>query len=304
MLDILPFAVKGVLSFIGYLMNTLCLAVPFFLTAILKCILPFKGVVVLLDKILIGIATLWISINCMNCDLFNKIDWQVNGLTPLKKKQWYLVISNHQSWVDILVLHKIFNRKIPMLKFFLKKELIWIPFLGIAWWALDFPFMKRYSKKYLEANPHLKGKDLESTRKACEKFKHTPVSVMNFVEGTRFTPEKHERQNSPFERLLLPKAGGIGFVLGSMGEYLHNIINVAIAYPGGVPTFWDYISGKTKTIIVDIDVFPVPEQMIGGDFNNDEYKQQFCDWLNQIWQEKDKKLGELLLCEPAGRPSA
>jgi 1-acyl-sn-glycerol-3-phosphate acyltransferase len=240
----------------------------------------------------------------MNCDLFNRIEWEVNGLTQLKKKDWYLVISNHQSWVDILVLQKIFNSKIPMLKFFLKKELIWIPFLGLAWWALDFPFMKRYSKKFLEANPHLKGKDLESTRKACEKFKQTPVSVMNFVEGTRFTPEKHDRQKSPFDRLLLPRAGGIAFVLGSMGEYLHNIVDVTIAYPGGVPTFWDYISGKTKKIIVDVDVFPVGEQLIGDYFNNDGYKQQFCEWLNQIWQEKDKKLDELILCESADRPSA
>jgi len=303
MLDFLPSPVKGVLSFTGYLINTICLAVPLVLTAILKFVLPFEGMVVLLDKILMGIATLWITINGMNCDLFNRIDWQVNGLTQLKKKEWYLVISNHQSWVDILVLQKIFNSKIPMLKFFLKKELIWVPFLGLAWWALDFPFMKRYSKNFLKANPHLKGKDLESTRKACEKFKQTPVSVMNFVEGTRFTPEKHKRQKSPFDRLLLPRAGGIAFVLGSMGEYLHNIINVTIAYPGGVPTFWDYISGKTKKIVVDVDVFPVGKQMIGDYFDNDRYKQQFCEWLNQIWQEKDKKLDELLLCESADRTS-
>jgi len=302
MLDFLPSPVKGVLSFIGYVVNTLCLTAPLILTALLKFVLPFKGVIVLLDKVLIRIATLWISINGMNCDLFNKIDWQVKGLARLRKKDWYLVISNHQSWVDILVLQKIFNRKIPMLKFFLKKELIWIPFLGLAWWALDFPFMKRYSKKVLEAKPHLKGKDLESTRRACEKFKHTPVSVMNFVEGTRFTPEKQEHQKSPFERLLLPRAGGIAFVLGSMGEYLHNIVNVAIAYPG-VPTFWDYISGKVKQIIVDVDVFPVGEQMIGDYFNNEGFRQQFRERLNQIWQEKDKKLGELLRCEPGSRPA-
>ncbi|WP_321492322.1 acyltransferase [uncultured Desulfobacter sp.] len=304
MLDFLPSPVKGVLSFIGYLLNTFCLTPPLILVSLLKFVLPFKGGVVLLDKILNWIATLWISINGMNCDLFNKIEWQVKGLTSLKKKDWYLVISNHQSWVDILVLQKIFNRKIPMLKFFLKKELIWVPFLGLAWWALDFPFMKRYSKKFLEANPHLKGRDLERTRKACEKFKNNPVSVMNFVEGTRFTPEKHDLQKSCFDRLLLPKAGGIAFVLGSMGEYLHNIINVTIAYPGQVPTFWDYISGKTKQIIVDVDIFPVAGQMTGDYFNNDGYRQQFCEWLNQIWQEKDQKLAELLHPAPGDRPLA
>lgn len=294
MLDFLPTSLKGALAFLGYLINTLCLTIPLILTSLLKFILPSKGVIVLLDRILIWIATLWISINGLNSDLFNKIDWQVKGVTQLKQKDWYLVVANHQSWVDILVLQKVFNRRIPMLKFFLKKELIWVPFLGLAWWALDFPFMKRYSKKFIAANPHLKGKDLESTRKACEKFKHTPVSVMNFVEGTRFTLKKHDKQSSPFAHLLIPRAGGIAFVLGSMGEYLHNIVNVTIAYPGGVPSFWDYISGKVKKIIVDVDVFPVNEQMIGDYFNNDSFKQNFCEWLNGIWQEKDKKLKELL----------
>jgi len=44
--------------------------------------------------------------------------------------------------------------------------------------------------------------------------------------------------------------------------------------------------------------------MIGDYFNNDGFKQQFCEWLNQTWQEKDKKLEEILLFEPADRPSA
>ncbi len=294
MLDFLPSSLKGALSFLGYLVNTVLLVTPLMLISFLKFFLPFKPVIVFLDKVLISIATLWISINGWNSALFNKIQWQVKGLDKLKQKDWYLVISNHQSWVDILVLQKIFNRKIPMLKFFLKKELIWVPFLGVAWWALDFPFMKRYSRQFLKDNPHLKGKDLESTKRACEKFKHTPVSVMNFVEGTRFTPKKHDRQKSPFQRLLLPRAGGIAFVLGSMGDYLHNIVNVSIAYPGGVPTFWDYISGKTRQIIVDVDVFPVGKHLIGDYFNNDEFKQQFCEWLNQIWMEKDEKLARLM----------
>ena len=109
---------------------------------------------------------------------------------------------------------------VPFLKFFLKKELIWVPILGIAWWALDFPFMKRYSAAVLKKRPHLRGKDIEITRQACKKFKSLPVSIMNFVEGTRFTREKHDKQKSPFTHLLKPKAGGIGFVLSTMGEQL------------------------------------------------------------------------------------
>jgi 1-acyl-sn-glycerol-3-phosphate acyltransferase len=174
------------------LLNTIALTIPLIL-ALPAQICHSRPVLhcPLLDKVLIGIATLWISHQRHQLkDLSTRSTWDVRGVDQLQEKDWYLVLSNHQSWVDILVLQKVLNRRIPMLKFFLKKELIWVPFLGLAWWALDFPFMKRYSKKFLAANPHLKGKDLDRTKKACEKFKHTPVSVMNFVEGTRFTPGK------------------------------------------------------------------------------------------------------------------
>ncbi len=291
MLSFLPSPLKGVLSFLMVLVNTICLSTPLIFLSLFKFILPFQPVIVILDKILIAIASLWISINSLNSDLFSKINWDIRGLEKLNKKEWYLVMSNHQSWVDILVLQKVLNRKIPMLKFFLKKELIWVPFLGIAWWALDFPFMKRYSKKALAQNPHLRGKDLESTRKACEKFKHTPISIMNFVEGTRFTPQKNEAQKTPFVNLLNPKAGGVAFVLGSMGDYLHKIIDVTIIYPGETPNFWDFLSGKAKKIIIDLKVLEVNQELKGDYFNDPEYKAVFCEWLNRIWIEKDEKIG-------------
>ncbi len=290
MLSFLPAPLKGVLSILLYILNTIVLTIPLIGISLFKFIIPVHPFVVILDKILISIATLWIGINSFNSSLFCKIDWDIRGLEKLEKKDWYLVISNHQSWVDILVLQTTLNRKIPMLKFFLKKELIWIPFLGLAWWGLDFPFMKRYSKKQLQENPYLKGKDLEITKKACEKFKHTPVSVMNFVEGTRFTPHKKAFQTNNFNHLLTPKAGGIAFVLSSMGEYLHKIIDVTIVYPEKIPTFWEYISGRVNKIIIDFEVIPLTESLTGNYFNDPAYKDFFCIWLNALWQKKDEKI--------------
>ncbi len=290
MLFFLPSPLKGFLSFILVIVNTICLTTPLIFLSLFKFLLPFSPVIVILDKILIAIATFWISINSLNYSLFSKIDWDIRGLEKLDRKEWYLVMSNHQSWVDILVLQKTLNKKIPMLKFFLKKELIWVPFLGLAWWALDFPFMKRYSKQFLAQNPRLKGKDLESTRKACERFKHTPISIMNFVEGTRFTPEKKDGQKSPFVHLLNPKAGGVAFVLGSMGDYLHKIIDVTIIYPDKTPNFWDFLSGRTKKIIIDFEVLEMNQGMKGDYFNDPEYKAAFCEWLNKIWTKKDERI--------------
>ena len=276
MLTFLPHPIKGFLSILLYTINTIVLTTPLIFFSFFKFIVPVKPFVIILDKILISIATLWIGINSFNSKLFCKIEWDIKGLEKLEKNQWYLVLSNHQSWVDIFALQTTLNRKIPMLKFFLKQELIWIPFLGLAWWALDFPFMKRYSKTQIEAKPHLKGKDLKSTKKACEKFKHTPVSVINFVEGTRFTPGKKALQkNNTFVYLLNPKAGGIAFILGSMGKYLNKIIDVTIVYPGEIPTFWEYISGRVNKIIIDFQTIEMTDSLMGDYFNDPEYKAFF-----------------------------
>ncbi len=292
MFNFLPHFIRGILSILLYTVNTIMLTVPLIILSFLKFVIPVHFFIVFLDRVLIFIATLWVNINTFNSRLFCNIEWDIRGLEHLKKKEWYLVLSNHQSWVDILALQTTLNQKIPMLKFFLKKELIFVPFLGLAWWALDFPFMKRYSKKELLQNPHLKGKDLESTKKACEKFKHTPVSIMNFVEGTRFTQTKKDRQNNPFNYLLSPKAGGISFVLGAMGEYLHNIIDVTIVYPEKIPTFWEFISGRVKKIIIDFEVIPLTGFLKGDYLNDAEYKKRIFFWLNDLWLRKDKKITE------------
>jgi 1-acyl-sn-glycerol-3-phosphate acyltransferase len=294
MLSFLPHNLKGILSILLYTINTILLTIPMILLSFFKFILPVKSIVIIIDKILISIATLWIGINSFNSKLFCKIEWDLRGLEKLEKKEWYLVLSNHQSWVDILALQTTLNQRIPMLKFFLKQELIWFPFLGLAWWALDFPFMKRYSKLEIQAKPHLKGKDLESTKKACERFKHTPVSIINFIEGTRFTPQKKALQkDNNFTHLLNPKAGGIAFILGSMGEHLNKIIDVTIVYPGKAPTFWEYISGRVNKIIIDFQVIKLTDSLAGDYFNDPEYKKYFFSYLNNLWQKKDEKIKKI-----------
>jgi len=299
MLDFLPGFVKGSLSFLLYLINTVVFCSILFCVALFKLILRVPAFMKYYDMVLIYIAMSWVRVNGLNTDLFNRIEWTFKGVEGLKKREWYLLLSNHQSWVDILVLQKMFRDRIPMLKFFLKKELIWVPILGIAWWALDFPFMRRYSSKFLEKNPHLKGKDLESTKKACEKFRTIPVSVVNFVEGTRFTPAKHHRQASQYTHLLKPKAGGVAFVLSAMGDCMQKIINVTIVYPDGADTFWGFISGRVRRIIVDVEVLPITQEIQGDYFNDPVFRERFCNWINLLWKEKDMKIDRLLKREEA-----
>jgi 1-acyl-sn-glycerol-3-phosphate acyltransferase len=286
--------VAGSISSIGYFVNTVFWVIPIVILSFMKLI-PIKPWQTMLSYLLDGCASSWISINSINQRLSHNAHIEVSGIESLSSKDWYLVISNHQSWVDILILQRIFNRKIPFLKFFLKKELIWVPFLGLAWWALDFPFMQRHSKSFLAKYPHLKGKDLETTKKACEKFRHKPVSIMNFVEGTRFTSEKHGRQSEPFQRLLKPKAGGMAFVLSTMGSQLHKLVNVTIYYPQGIPTYWDFVCGKVNSIQVTVEVLSI-EDILNSDafamdyFDNPAQRVKFQRWLNQLWSEKDAAL--------------
>lgn len=294
MLKTVGYNLRGTVSVLVYFFNTVFWFIPIFILSLLK-LPPIAWWRRIVSYPLDACATAWIGVNNLNQRLLSNTRWTVNGISALKPDDWYLVVANHQSWVDILVLQRIFNRKIPFLKFFLKQQLIWVPVLGLAWWALDFPFMRRYSKSFLAKNPHLKGKDMETTRKACEKFKSKPVSIMNFVEGTRFTGAKHERQQSPFTHLLKPKAGGIAFVLSAMGEQLHKLIDVTIDYPDGVPSFWDFVCGKVREIRVSVAVMPIKEIIEGGFFNDTYFsdpaqKARFQQWLNERWKAKDAQL--------------
>ncbi|KKO48309.1 acyltransferase [Arsukibacterium sp. MJ3] len=291
MLSFLPKPLIGVLSVLLYFINTLFWFVPIVLLALLK-LPPITRWQAFISQLLNACAVAWISLNNVTTAIFTNIHWNVNGLEQLSRKDWYLILANHQSWADILVLQKVFNRKIPFIKFFLKKELIYVPLLGICWWALDFPFMKRYSKSFLAKHPHLQGKDIETTRKACRKFQYKPTTIMNFVEGTRFTKEKHDLQQSPFNRLLKPKAGGVAFVLAAMGSQLHKMLDVTIHYPQGIPTYWDYISGKVRAITVNIKVLPITSDVM-GDYNDPEHRERFQQWVNQLWRQKDQELAAL-----------
>ena len=284
--------IKGSLVFLGYVINTLFWSFPLLCLSVLKLI-PIKKFRSTCTYALDNLASCWISCNRFMDRAFNPLKITVTGEQNLSTKDWYMVIANHQSWVDILVLQQIFNRKIPFLKFFLKKELIYVPILGLTWWALDFPFMRRYSTAQLRKNPRLKGKDIEITRAACSKFKHKPVSIMNFVEGTRFKADKHKKQNSPFTHLLRPKAGGMAFALSAMGAHINKLIDVAIYYPDGIPSFWDYVSGKVKEVRVNIQLRDIDENLRGDYVNDKVFKKNFQQELNILWQNKDGVLNQL-----------
>ena len=295
MLNFLPAPLRGALAVLLILINTLLFLPLLLLVALAKLIIPVRPFRKVCTIALNTIAWYWIGFNNTLVKLLHRVEWDVRGAEKLSKEHWYFVTCNHQSWADIPAIQFVLNSKIPLLKFFLKKQLIWVPLLGVAWWALDFPFMHRHTKEQIAKRPELKGKDIEATKAACEKFRYTPVTIFNFMEGTRFTPEKHQRQNSPYKHLLKPRAGGTAFVFGAMGEMIHTMLDVTIVYPGGRPGIWDYLCGRVRKIVIDIRTREVPERFLGMDYeNNREVRVDFQRWVSEIWAEKDQRIETLL----------
>lgn len=285
---------RAVFSLLLGALNTVFWTSWIFLVAIFKLLIPIRAWRTLCSRLLNGIAANWIAVNNWGMDRTKRIHWDVRGLEGLDPRSWYLVLANHQSWIDILVLQKVLHRRTPLLKFFLKRQLRWVPLLGLAWWALDFPFMKRYSRAQLEKHPQLRGRDLERAAHACDQFKVLPVAVMNFVEGTRFTPARHREQQSPYRNLLRPRAGGVANVLNCMGDQLSGILNVTIVYPRGPGSFWQFLCRKAEAIKVRVETLPVGRDLLGDYLQDQAYRQRIQEWLNRLWEEKDLQIERLL----------
>lgn len=286
---------SGIFSALLIAASTIIFFTPFFLISLLK-LFPNKSWRIFLTKKLHKIATSWINFNNRYFDYMQFSRIKVDGVEKISSSNWYLIVSNHQSGTDILILQYIFTKikKLPFLTFFLKKQLKWVPVLGVVWWAMEYPFMHRHSKEYLKKYPHKKGEDLKATIKATEIYKHIPISLVSFVEGTRFTTAKHERQKSKtnLSNLLQARSGGLSYVIGAMHDEINSILDVTIVYLSSKKTLWDFFTYQIPEILVKIQEIPIPEEF--RQTNLIELKQhEFRAWLNQSWLEKDQLITKI-----------
>ena len=294
MLSFLPAPVRAALALLLFVLNTLFWCTLLYIVLLVKLIIPRPGWREFHSRLMIWLAETWIDCNNLIINLTQRIEWDMAGLEGLRRDEWYLVGSNHQSWVDIEVLQRVFNHRIPFLKFFIKQPLIRVPVLGGAWWALDFPFMQRHSAAYLAQHPEARDQDWETTRRMCERFRNTPTTILNFLEGTRFRPDKHARQQSPYRYLLRPKVGGLAFTLEAMPDRLRTLLDVTLVYPDGPCTFGDLLMGRIRRVIVRVRALLIPTELLGGDYRNDpEFRAAMQKWINRLWVEKDALIGEL-----------
>lgn len=295
MLTTLLIPVRLIINFTFAAVTTGLIALLVIIVGIPKLLLPFPPVQRVISTLANGVFRVWGYAMSLLFRLTQPVRWHIEGDSQLHRDRWYMIIINHLSWVDIPLVMHLACRNMPMPRFFLKQELIWLPLIGLGCWTLDMPFMKRYSREFLEKNPHLKGKDIETTQKSCQKFRHIPTTVINFCEGTRFTPEKHQHKNSPYQHLLPPKAGGTAFTLQTMGEQFDAILDITIVYPPSKNSVvWDLLTGQLRDIYVNVETLPMQQDLIGDYFQDAAFKEHFQTWLNGRWERKDKLIGETL----------
>ena len=285
--------IKGVLGFVAVVINTLFWCLFLLTIAIFKLLIPTESWKRLCTKLIINIGECWIYCNGLWIQALHRPRWNVEGFEELDSSNWYLAVANHQSWADIFVLQGITNRKIPMLKFFMKHVLIWVPVIGLAWWALDMPFLKRYTKEEIQKNPELRGKDIKAMEKSFERYSRYPVSIFSFAEGTRFTKEKKDNQLSQFEYLLNPKIGGIGLTLTTM-PYIKLLLDFTIHYEDERRSFWDFLCGRMSKVDVRVRQIKIPDNLLSKNYEDDPiFRENLKEWVYDIWSDKEKYLEEV-----------
>ena len=202
-------------------------------------------------------------------------------------------MSNHQSWADIFILLAAGYKKMPLLKFFMKKELQWIPIIYLVHKTIDMPFLNRHSRAQILANPELKRVDYENAKKAAKRFSRNPSSAFSFAEGTRFTAKKHSEQESPYYNLLKPKVGALAIALSGMPQ-VNTLIDFTVVYATQKRSTWDFLCGDLSEAKVVAKTYALPENLKNRSFEEeDDYRKSFQTFVDAIWLEKQETIKDL-----------
>jgi 1-acyl-sn-glycerol-3-phosphate acyltransferase len=281
---------RGILSSLLLVLNTIAVCVPLYLLGAARLLFPTRARSSLTRR-MDRLIDFWVGNNRRSFNLLGltsiELSWE--GDETLSDDLWYLVVCNHQSWTDIVVLQNILWRRVPPIKFFTKRQLIWVPFLGLAMWFLDFPYVRRMSREQIAADPALAELDRQATLKACEKFREHPSTVLNFPEGTRFTAAKHQNQIARFRNLLNPKIGGLTYVSDGLRNQLHKLLDITIVYLGPTPTFWDLMQGRCPKVQILVQCRDLPESVREA-LTLEERRERLGLWIEDIWRDKDQRL--------------
>ena len=275
---------KGCLSMVIIALSTIIWCAWLYLLGLIRLIVPHSATKAALGRPMDRVIDGWVSVNRVLLRVLNLASIEVSSQRPMTDREsWYVIMSNHQSWADILVLQVAFRDLVPPLKFFTKRELIWAPLVGVAMWFLGFPYVHRQKQADDALDPKHRAINRETMLEATTRFHERPVAVLSFLEGTRFTVAKHQKSNSPFKHLLKPRVGGIAFTLSHLEDVQPKILDATIRYEGQVPDFWSFLCGRCNRIHLEFEEVSAPA-LATSDLEL---------WIDDLWSKKDSRLDEL-----------
>jgi 1-acyl-sn-glycerol-3-phosphate acyltransferase len=194
-----------------------------------------------------------------------------------------LLVANHQEMPDITAVMKFckIKRRLGDMKYFVKKQLKWVPGMGWGMQFLDCLFIDR---------------DWASDREHIQRTfarlvdDRVPVHLVSFVEGTRLTfaklaaAQEYARAHGlqvP-RHVLVARTKGFAATVEGLRSHITAVYDLTIAYENGVPTLWQYIKGLVRRIHVHVRRFPVADLPASAE--------ELRQWLQDRWQEKDELL--------------
>ena len=294
------YGIWGFLSFIFIAINLSFWIIPVVVFALIKLAAPINAIKFLAYRIMIWIYGMAVKTDGVLLFKILKNKIELRNPQALSTNQNYLILSNHRSWADILILQSLLNKRTPPIQFIVKRELIFMPLIGLICWAYEYPFVRRKSLKSREIKAKKTMGDMNIIRTKIDKIAASGHSIINFVEGTRFHMLKSEKQNLRFKHLLNPHTGGLFYILKNYGEKLDAILDFTIVYGCKSPIFWKFLSGRCRRIIVDLQKIQIKD--LFKSLDSDENRIHFTvvsKWLDDLWSEKDVKMEQILneMCE-------
>ena len=212
--------------------------------------------------------------------------WQDPGLA-LDRNRACIVVANHRSWADVFLIQSALARRGPVVKFLCKRELAWIPILGLIFVVFDFPVVRRRAASGpitgattdAMTEAQRRAADRRRVHDACQTLRSRPAAMLSFVEGTRFTRAKHARAGSPYRALLPPRAGGFEAIVQALAPDDAPVVDLTLVYPDRCG-FWAFLGGAAGAISVHAERLTMREVLDAGP----------RDWLEARWRRKDEVL--------------
>ena len=142
-------------------------------------------------------------------------------------------------------------------RFFMKWELIYVPVINICAWALNFPIMRRYTQEDIKNRPALKNRGFDHAHDVLSRNPDQTCVVVNYTEGTRFTPEKHKNR-SPYQHLLKPKVGVLQLTLQCLRDRLDGIFDIDRISRARL-SVWHLLAGHVTKAMIHVEQIEVPK---------------------------------------------